>query len=149
MKATLVDIQPVSTYQGKVYTQDIFLKVASGTELRVSDANMYCDDSLIDRKVDVKLKASDVEKVNEINYEEYRLTPHGKTCGITILRGKISNIYENTAKKYVIGIDVGCGLICCHIFKNDAPNFSPEANSWVELKKIMNVYLKDVEVLEK
>lgn len=84
----LVEISPVSVYQGRTRTQNVRVQLDDGTEIVVSDPKKKCSEELVgtDVQMDVYVNAfSDVESSGEaregISPLPTRKGPYANVCG--------------------------------------------------------------------
>ena len=147
MKCILTEIRPTSQYQGKVYAQDAFLDMIEYRQLRVEDAKKLCDDALIGSAVEVQLKLDNIRELETDVEKTHTLVPKDGTPGLEKVRGKIVGVIEETEHKFVLEIDVGAGMVTGHLFKDVASEFSPASGMWIELRRVLGLYLESVKEL--
>lgn len=126
LRGRILEIIPVSVYQNRVYTQDIFIELENFVKLRISDSSRLCEQKDLGKIKNLQVKAVNIGPIKTYEVIEPNIVPT-KLKGIdpidagpsAIISGQLEEIVypENISDETHGIVNVGMGKIALLLYK--------------------------------
>lgn len=124
LRGEILKITPVSVYQERVYTQDIFIELENFVKLRISDIHMLCEQKDLGKVKNLHIEATIIRpfkkcKVVEPNIAPIKLMGEEPISTDAIISGQLEEIVfpEDCSSEIYGTVNVGIGKIALILYK--------------------------------
>lgn len=151
MIVAVKDIVPGATYQGETFAQTVVIRLQDGTQLRLEDPKMQCDDEWIGERVDVDIGADIVESAELVSENTVDLTVVDPEAGpgIEQLETSIKRVSSIKGNKVAASLELPGGELKFAFNRDRIPDglpedYDPSVGDALRLEGIPNLMLEKI-----